>query len=393
MRQIFRNFKLMDFEIESEEDLLVEDGLIVGMGHFEEDDAQIIDGQGLLLTPAFCDLHVHFRDPGFTQKETLETGSRAALKGGYTTVNLMGNTKPTVSDMEVYRDIKKRAEELDLVDIEQVVTITKNFDGKTLDHWDTPDERVRFLSEDGHGVDDDLIMYKAMKKAKKMGLGLMLHEEQKQFSPFDYRIGEDLMTLRDAYLAQATGARVHFSHVSTRDSLDFIRRAKRVGADVTCEVTPHHIRLSGDSYRVNPPIRTEDDREAILEAILDGTVDAIATDHAPHTKEEKEAGAPGLIGLESAFSICYEELVLKAGIPLKKLFQLLSKTPHEILSYKKGQLKPGYAADFAILDLNREYLFDESEIASKSSNTPFLGQRLKGKVVATWKSGIKKWEE
>lgn len=373
----YKNFTLID----TKGDLYVKDGIIVNP---TESVDQVIDGKGLTLVPAFCDLHVHFRDPGFPEKETIETGIQAALKGGFTSVNCMGNTKPICDNQETLDYILNKQ---NLIDLDQVVAITKNFDGKTIDHIKDM-TNIKFLSDDGYGVQDDLIMYQAMLQAKERNIGFMLHEEQNQFSPFSYRMAEDLMTIRDVYLAGVTGAHVHFCHVSTKDSLDAIRQGKKKGYHITCEVSPHHIALKDSDYKVHPPIRTQEDVDAVIKAIVDGTVDVIATDHAPHTKENKAAGSPGLIGLESSFSICYETLVKTKIISLKQLINLMSTKPHQILGYSnKGKLEPGYQADFAIIDLDNNYLFDESEIASKSHNTPFLNQRFTAKVIATIRKG------
>ena len=268
MKKIIKNEILVDKDINRVGEIKIEDGKIVEIGEnlSFDDSFEIIDAKGKTVMPAFVDLHVHFRDPGFTYKEDLKTGSLSALRGGYTTVNTMANTKPICSDLETYNDIMKRAKELDLVDINQIVAVTKNFDGKNLVDY-SKFENAKFLSDDGKGVLSETTMYRAILEAKKYDKIIMIHAES-ELSPIDYRIAEDLMTLRDVYLAKRLDGRIHLCHVSTIDSLEAVRRGKKEGVKVTCEVTPHHIALWDNSYRVNPPIRTKADVEALIDGIL-----------------------------------------------------------------------------------------------------------------------------
>lgn len=392
MKQIFTNMYFIDGKNISNRDIFVSDGIICD--EFEKDkDTKIIDCNGYVLVPSFVDLHAHFRDPGFTQKEDLKTGSLSALKGGYTTVNLMGNTKPTVSNPKVYEDIKKRAKDLDLIDIEQVYTITKDFDGKTLSHLDDIDSSVKFISDDGKGVNNDYIMYLAFKKAKEKNLNLTLHEEVMGLSKEDYDLAENIMTIRDCYLSYKLNQKVHFSHVSTKDAIRAIEFFKNLGANITCEVTPHHLYFSDrNDLRVNPPIRREEDRIELIEMIKRGIVDCISTDHAPHTKKDKLNGAPGYIGLETAFSICYESLVLSGNISLNHLIELMSTNPSKILKINKGRIKKGYEADFTLIDLNDSFTYTEDMIASKSKNSPYIGKKLHGRILRVYKKGILEYE-
>ena len=395
MKKVFQNAYCFDDVKISNKPIYVKDGIIVE--EFEIDDqTELIDCNNLALLPSFVDMHVHFRDPGFTYKEDLESGSKAALKGGFTSVLLMGNTKPTVSSVEVYEDIMKRAKDLDLIDINQVYTITKNFDGKTLDHLDNLPKSVKFISDDGHGVDDDLTMYKAMLKAKELGVNMTLHEEVRGVSPIDYEIAEDAMTLRDCYYAYKLNCPVHFSHVSTRGSIKAIEYFKNLGAKITCEVTPHHLYLADkkrEEVKVNPPIRTEIDRLTLIEMIKKGVVDCISTDHAPHSKEDKEKGSPGFLGLETSFSTVYEVLVKSGEISLNHLIKLMSTNPAKILGLNKGKLKIGYEADFTLIDLDEEYTYREDEILSKSKNSLMIGKTLAGRVKRVYKKGVLKYED
>ena len=395
MKQVFINAYSFDDVKISKNPIYVKDGIIVEP--FEiSDDVKVIDCNNLALMPAFTDMHVHFRDPGFTHKEDLETGSRAALKGGFTSVLLMGNTNPTVSRPEVYEDIMARAKALDLIDIEQVYTITKDFDGKSLDHLETMPKSVKFISDDGHGVNNDMVMYKAMIAAMDKNVTMTLHEEVDKVSAIDYEIAEDAMTLRDCYYAYKLNCPVHFSHVSTRGSIRAIKYFKDLGAPITCEVTPHHLYFADktrDQMRVNPPIRKEIDRLTLIEMIKEGVVDVISTDHAPHTKEEKEAGAPGFLGLETSFSTCYEVLVESGEISLNQLIKMMATKPSELLGLNKGKLDPGYEADFTLIDLDQTYTYNEEEIQSKSKNSLLIDKELKARVKKVYKKGVLKYED
>lgn len=395
MKQVFTNHYSFDDVKISRKPIYVEDGIISEAFEIDKD-VEVIDCENLTLLPAFTDLHVHFRDPGFTYKEDLESGSKAALKGGFTSVLLMGNTKPTVSSPEVYNDIKKRSKDLDLIDIDQVYTITENFDGKTLDHLETMPDSVKFISDDGHGVNDDMTMYKAMIAAMDKGVTMTLHEEVAQVSAIDYEIAEDAMTLRDCYYAYKLNCPVHFSHVSTKGSITAIKYFKDLGAPITCEVTPHHLYFADKSrseMRVNPPIRSEIDRLSLIEMIKNGTVDCISTDHAPHSAKEKENGAPGFLGLETSFSTCYEVLVKSGEISLNHLIKLMSTNPASLLGLNKGKLDLGYEADFTLIDLDETYTYTEDEILSKSKNSLLIGKELSGRVKKVYKKGVLKYED
>ena len=395
MKQVFKNCYAFDDVKISKEAIYVEDGIIVD--DFDESEAdEITDCKNLALLPSFVDMHVHFRDPGFTYKEDLETGSHSALAGGYTSVLLMGNTKPTVSSPEIYNDIIKRGKDLDLIDIEQVYTITKNFDGKTLDHLESMPESVKYISDDGHGVNDDMVMYKAMQKAKNLNVTMTLHEEVAEVSDFDYEIAEDAMTIRDCYYAYKLNCPVHFSHVSTKGAITAIKYFKDLGAPITCEVTPHHLLLADkgrEEVKVNPPIRSKEDRKTLIEMIKNGTVDAISTDHAPHSKEDKEKGAPGFIGIETSFSTCYEVLVKSGEISLNDLVRIMSTNPARLLGLNKGKIEVGFEADFTLIDLDESYIYEEEDIKSKSKNSLLIGQELYGKVKKVYKKGVLKYAD
>ena len=389
---LIKGARIVDESLDFIGDLYIKDGLIDDFGENLNYDCKTIDGEGLVLMPSFIDLHVHFREPGNTHKEDLFTGGMAALRGGYTLVNLMGNTNPVCSSMEIVEYVLNKGKELDLVDLHQTVSITKDFDGKTLDHLETLDNRVKFISDDGYGVKSNLVMYNAMVKAKEKGLTIMTHAEEEDLTPIDYRISENIITIRDLYLSRVTGARLHLAHVSTKEAIEEIRRAKSEGVNVTCEVTPHHITLWDNDYKVNPPIREREDVDAIIEGIIDGTVDTIATDHAPHTKEDKEKGAPGLSGIETAFSVSYTSLVKSNKIDLKRLSKMMSANGGRIMDVKKGKIEKNYDGDLVLIDLNKEIIVDGKKFISKGKNTPFNGMKFYGEVVSTIKDGKVKYK-
>ena len=392
MNLLIKNANIIDAYENFNGDILIIDGKISEIGkEINKTEVETIDAKGLTLMPAFIDTHAHFREPGLTHKEDIESGSKAAAKGGYTGVCLMGNTNPICSTREVVEYVRNRAKEVGLVDIHQCVSITENFGGKSIEHLNAfeDDRELVAITDDGVGVMDSSIMMKAMEKAKENNWIVMSHAEDKTFSKIDMRIAEDLMTIRDLYLAKVTKARLHMAHVSTIESITAIRRAKKEGANVTCEVTPHHIGLTTEesNYRVNPPIREKDDVKAIIEGIKDGTVDCIGTDHAPHTQEDKEKGAPGMVGLETAFSICYTELVKKYGITINKLSELMSRNPANILGMNKGSITIGKDGDLVLVDLDKEVIIDKDKFVSKGKNTPFHGRKYFGEVVMTIKAG------
>lgn len=392
MNLLIKNANMIDAYESFCGDILIIDGIITEIGkEINKEGIDIIDAKGLTLMPSFIDTHAHFRDPGLTYKEDMESGSRAAAKGGYTGVCLMGNTNPICSTKEVVEYVRNKAKEIGLIDVHQCVSITENFGGKSIEHLNAfdDDKELVAITDDGVGVMDSSIMMKAMEKAKKNNWIVMSHAEDKTFSKIDMRIAEDLMTIRDLYLAKVTKARLHMAHVSTIESIEEIRRAKKEGSNVTCEVTSHHIALTTEesNYRVNPPIREKEDVNAIIEGIKDGTVDCIGTDHAPHTEEDKAKGSPGMVGIETAFSICYTELVKKNGISINKLSELMSRNPAKILGMNKGSITIGKDGDLVLVDLNKEIVIDKEKFASKGKNTPFHGRKYFGEVIMTIKGG------
>ena len=375
-------------------DLLLKDGLIAAMGlDLAADGEEVLDCAGRTVLPAFVDLHCHWRTPGFEYKEDIATGSAAAAAGGYTFVNLMPNTKPVCSSADIAHSVMAEAERIGLCAANQTVSITQNFDGRTLDHLKTLPEDLKFITEDGKGVQSGNVMAKAFAIAVQRGLTIMSHAEDMDISPWDYRLAENIETVRNLHLSEYYGTRLHMCHVSTKEAVEAIGAAKWKGVPVTCEVTPHHLWFADTDYRVNPPIRKAEDVDALIEAIRLGVVDAIATDHAPHTAEEKAAGAAGMVGLETAFGVCYTKLCREKGLPLARLAELMSTAPAEILGLAgHGRVLPGYAADLALVELDTPYTVDKNALHSKSHNCPYDGAQLFGRVDLTIKGGKVTWK-
>ena len=392
MNLLIKNARVVDCSQDFIGDIYIEDGIIKDISkEIIKKEVKCLDAKGLVLMPSFIDSHTHFRDPGLTWKEDIETGSKAAVAGGYTGVCLMANTNPICSSKETLDYVIEKGESVGLIDIHQCLSITKNFDGKTLEHLDELKDykRIKAISDDGIGVKDGRIMLEALKKAKEYGWVIMSHAESSEFSDMDMRLAEDMMTHRDIELAKYTGGRLHMAHVSTKESMEYVIDGKLKGANVTCEVTPHHIALTRDKndYRVNPPIREKRDVEFLHKAIKDGFVDCIGTDHAPHTAEEKLKGSPGMVGLETAFPICYTTLVKDEIISLNKLSEIMSKNPANILGMNKGTISIGKEGDLVLLDLDKKFRVDSSKFYSKGHNTPFEGMEFYGEVQMTIKGG------
>lgn len=391
MNLLIKNVNLIDESNNFFGDIYIEKGVIKELGTELNKECETLDGKGLVLMPAFIDTHAHFRDPGFEYKEDIESGSKAAVRGGYTTVTLMPNTKPVCSSKEILDYVVNKGKEVGLVDLYQTVSITKNLSGEEINHLREfeGNPNVKAITDDGKGVSDSKIMMEAMKIAKENNWIVMSHAESPEFSKVDMRLAENMMTWRDITLAKFVDCRLHMSHVSTKEAMKYIIEGKNDGVKVTCEITPHHLALNNkiSNYRVNPPIREEEDVNFLIKAIKMNYVDCIGTDHAPHSKEDKEKGAPGMIGIEQAFSICYTKLVKENHISLNKLSQLMSGNAAKLLNINKGKLQPGFLGDLVLIDLNKKRIFKEEDIVSRSKNTPFNGMEFYGDVVLTIKNG------
>ena len=410
---------------------------------------EFFDAKGLTLMPSFIDMHVHFRYPGQTQKEDLDSGLHAAVAGGFGTVVLMPNTNPVISDRELAKKVMDEANSKNLARVFQTVSITKNFEGSDTSGIDSLSaDEFPVISEDGHDVDSSAVMLEGMKKAGEKNIIVSCHCEDPSLAqaarPYRQRalgfmeqygipagkvnvetpnvpkaihfeidgnltkansllaLAEDVATIRNIEIAKTAGCHIHICHCSTKISMDAVRRAKEEialgnttdGFDCTVEVTPHHLGLVGTDAPniralVNPPLRSEDDRRALIDALRDGTVDAIATDHAPHTQEDKAKGSPGFTGIETAFAVCNTILVKKEDFSLSKLSRLMSANPAKLLRIKSGRLLVGYNADLVLVNPDENWIVNSENFASKGKSTPLEGKQLTGKVHATFFGGKK----
>ncbi|MBC7088065.1 MAG: dihydroorotase [Tissierellales bacterium] len=389
MQMLIKNIRLVDEGKDFFTDVLIINDKIVQLKESIEleDEEVIINGENLVLMPSFIDLHAHFRDPGYTYKEDILTGSRAAVRGGFTYVNLIANTNPICSNEKIVSYVLEKARNIGLIDVNQTLSITENFDGVTLSHLDNISNAIKVISDDGKGIKSTRVMYEALIKAKEKGLVVLVHAEDEEISKIDYRLAENLETVRDIYLNKKIGAKLHLTHVSTKEAIEDIERAKKDNDNVTCDVTPHHIALWDNDYRVNPPIREKEDVDRLIKAIRDGVIDAIATDHAPHSVEDKQKNAPGMVGLETAFKVAYTTLVKPNHIDLKRLSSLLTYGPARILGLEYGRLENGSKANFVIVDPEKESTVDSNKFHSKSKNTAFEGMKFSGEVLMTVKDG------
>lgn len=388
MELLIKNARVIDSSQDFKGDVYIKFGIIQELGANLTKQCKTIDAEGLVLMPSFIDLHSHFRDPGQTYKEDIYSGSLAAVRGGYTAVNLMANTIPVCSDMNTVNYVLDKSRTINLIDIHQTVSITKDMLGQDITHLGKLDSEVRMISDDGRGVANSKLMLEAMAKAKEKGLMIIAHAESEELTAVDTRLAENTMTWRDITLAKFTGCHLHVAHVSTVEAMKAVIEAKKEGTKVTCEVTPHHLALTNEiDYKVNPPLRERADIEYLIEAIKDGFVDAIATDHAPHSLEDKLKGANGISGIETAFSVCFTKLVSGGYITLNKLSELMSRNPARLMGVNKGEIKIGYEGDFVLVDLDSDYIVEAENFKSKGKNTPFNGMEFKGEILKTIKGG------
>lgn len=388
MELLIKNARVVDCSQDFTGDVYIKDGIIYEIGKELQKDCEVIRGEGYVLVPSFVDLHSHFREPGYTYKEDILSGSRSAARGGYTAINLMANTKPICSSMDTINTVLKKAKEINLVDIHQCASITKDLLGQSIDHLSELTNEVKFISDDGKGVSNSLVMLKAMVVACEKNLTIISHAENEELVDIDTRLAENIMTMRDIALSKYTGCKLHLAHVSTKEAMEGIIAGKQQGGRITCEVTPHHLALNSETqYKVNPPLRNDEDVSFLIEAIKNGFVDVIATDHAPHSMEDKIKGAPGISGLETSFAVCFTKLVGEGYITLNKLSELMSKNPAKIMALNKGEIKIGFDGDLVLLDTNTKYVVDTSEFLSKGVNSPFEGKVVKGRVMFTIRAG------
>ncbi|MFA9398021.1 MAG: dihydroorotase [Clostridiaceae bacterium] len=388
MELLIKNVRLVDYSKDCYKDIYIKDGKIEKIENNIEKECKTIDGKHHVILPSFIDSHAHFRYPGLTYKEDIESGSLAALGGGYTGVNLMANAKPPISNMEEVNEVLNESERIGLIDIHQTASITYHFNGEDISKIDELDDKVKVISEDGQDVASNIVMLKAMMKAKKNRKLVMAHCEDREIAKIDSRLSENLMTIRNIELAKEAKVKFHVSHVSTKEAMDYIICSKKKGYNISCEVTPHHLSLTDETkYDVNPPLRKKEDIFYLINAIKGGYVDMIGTDHAPHSSEDKENGANGISGIETAFSVCYTTLVRNNHISLNKLSCLMSKNPANLLGFNKGEIREGLDGDLVLVDLESKYKVDSNKFYSKGKNTPFNNMEFYGEILATIKAG------
>ena len=412
MKILIKNAKIFQKDKFIKGDVLIERKKITKLGGTITVNAdKIIDAQGACVFPGFIDLHSHLRDPGHTYKEDIVTGTKAAAHGGFTTVCAMPNTEPVTDNIASVEYIQLRAKDYGSARVYVIGAITKQSAGEEIAEMATMKSGgIVAVSDDGKCVQDARLMLSCMKYASNFGLPIIIHPEdyslagkgQIHSGKVATKLGlsgipglaEEVIIARDIMLAESAGAQLHIAHISTARSLELVKNAKDKGLPVTCEVTPHHLVLNEEATitfntntKMKPPLRSEKDRLACVQALKDGLIDCIATDHAPHADFEKEKEydhAPfGIIGLETAFPVLYKNLVQTGLISLNRLVEALTIAPAKILDLPGGVLEVGKAADLTIIDLEKETLFSVENILSKSKNTPWLNQFLPGRVLCT----------
>ncbi|HEY8181496.1 MAG TPA: dihydroorotase [Thermoanaerobaculia bacterium] len=421
MNLLITNGRIIDpsQRLDSKVDLLITDGVIAEVGKKLKASGETIDASGLVIVPGFIDLHTHLREPGQEHKETIATGTRAAVAGGYTAVCAMANTHPPNDERAVTEMIIAEAARNGACRVYPIGAVSKGLRGEELAELaDLRTAGCVAVSDDGKPVANAQLMRRALEYGAMLRMPIIAHEEDPHLSDsgvmhegFNSTLlgmtgipaaSEETMVARDVILARMTRAHLHVAHLSTAGAVEAVRAARKSGVHVTCEVTPHHIALGDDATlsfstntKMNPPLRSEEHRKAVIEAIADGTIDAIATDHAPHHFDEKNVEfdlAPfGVIGLETAFAICYDRLVRRKIIDLPRLIDLMSCSPARLFNLPGGTLRAGSPADITLLDLDSRFQVTNT-FHSKASNSPFIGEALQGRVAATIVGGILQYD-
>ena len=404
-------------------EIWIEDGRIkaIGTGFSEAEFDEVFDAKGQLITPGLVDVHVHLREPGFTYKETIEAGTRSAARGGFTTVCAMPNLNPVPDTAEKLRQVYDIIRKDAVVKVLQYAPITENLRSeKLVDQEALIEEGAFAFTNDGVGVQTAGTMYLAMKEAAKNNKALVAHTEDESLLfggvmhagkkaeelglPGILSVTESSQIARDLLLAEATGVHYHVCHVSTKESVRVIRDAKKAGIHVTAEVSPHHLILIDEDipedfgfWKMNPPLRGREDREALIEGLLDGTIDCIATDHAPHGLEEKSQSfmkSPfGIVGSETAFQLIYTHFVETGRFTLEQVINWLAVKPAEIFGLNAGTLTVGAPADVAVFDITQTCTIDKEDFLSKGENTPFIGWKVKGETQMTVVNGKLVWQK
>lgn len=371
---LIKNIQIIDKYIDIKDDLLIEDGIIKYIGkdridsYLQDKKIETIDGTGKYLSPSFIDLHFHLRNPGFAYKQTYEEASRAALKGGYSKVVAMANTDPVCDRPEVIDQVIENMKDLPL-ELIQVAAVSVGLAGEENVDYERLMDKTFIFSDDGKNVDNPEIMKTALKKSKELGFIVIDHDEP-----------ETENVVRNIGLARETQGRLHFCHISKKESIEAILAAKEEGLDISFEVTPHHIFAYDNDYRVNPPIGDREDWQAIIDLIQSGRLDAIATDHAPHSEEDKEKGAPGIANIETSFGMV-RKIFYDQGISLQRQIELMSNNPSELLGVD-NRIKEGNRADLVIYN-DLDTRIDKENFETRSKNTPFDSREIKGSIEQT----------
>lgn len=416
MKILIKNASIINYDQENNCDLYIADGKIKSMGkNLKEEADKIIDASGKMVLPGLIDIHCHLRDPGYEYKEDIKTGSRSAAKGGFTSIVAMPNTKPVVDNKAIVEYIRDKAEKEAVVHVYQAGAISKGLEGKELSEMGRMrNAGIVAVTDDGKPVMDSGLMKKAMIYADMLKIPVISHAEDltlleggamnEGFTATCLgikgitRAAEETMTSRDIILAKTTGASVHITHVSTKNAVEMIRTAKKQGVKVTADSCPHYFSLTDKACegfdtnaKMNPPLREEEDRLSIIEGLRDGTIDMIATDHAPHHRDEKncefDKAMNGIVGFETAFALAYKVLVEENQFSLKDLVKLMSYQPARLLGLNGGKLAEGEVADLILVDCAGNWVCDPEQFASKSKNSPFGGWHFSAKVTDVFVNG------
>lgn len=418
MKTLFKEVRVLDPASHRDEvlDVLIEGEHVEKMEkNLPKIDGKIIEGRGRWLVPGLIDVHVHLREPGFEYKETFISGSRSGAMGGFTTIAYMPNTDPVIDRPEIIEGLVKKGKREAIIQLHPIASITLSQAGETLgDYRELKKEGAVALSEDGKSILDSGVMKQALTKAKAFDLPVLVHcedpalvaggamNEGKKSQALGIKgipnSAEDVITARDLILSRETGARVHLCHMSTKGSVELLREEKKKNSKVTGEVTPHHLTLTekivdgvDTNTKMNPPLRTEEDRQALIEGLRQGVIDIIATDHAPHSREDKnqpyEKAPFGIVGLETALSVGLTELVHSGLLTPLQFFEKLTSNPAKLLGLKRGKLQIGEIADLTLIDPEERHTITPENFQSKSQNTPYTGKEVKGRPILTMVAG------
>ena len=423
MSILIKKINLINFDSEKVCDIIINNGKIEKIGNNikEEGFDEVINGEGKIAFPGLFDIHCHLRDPGYTYKEDIESGSKSAARGGFTSVLAMPNTNPVADSKEVIEYINTRIKEKAVVKVYQAGAISKGLKSEELaEMGEMQKAGIIAVTDDGKPVRSGSLMKKALIYADMLGLPVISHAEDLDLVDDGYmnegfmatylglrginRAAEESMTARDILIAKNTNTPVHITHVSTKGSVDLVRHYKKLGVKVTCDTCPHYFSLTdkacdgfNTNAKMNPPLREDEDVKAIIEGLKDGTIDMIGTDHAPHHRDEKECefdkALNGIIGFETAFNLAYKCLVKENGMKLSEVIKLMSYNPNKFFKFDGGEIKEGADADLVIASTGEKYIYKEEDIVSKSKNTPYIGYEFESKIEKVFVNGKEVLEE